>query len=351
MSKKITQIEYVENTNNKFCLLLDLGGSTFRSILMNQDLKIKKNSLEIVKIRSGIGTLQNLVNLVTERIVNNIKNNLSDQRDYFLSVAGPVAEDGRTILQLTNVLPNVLNIALSDLVEKEVGKQTGEKINLSLINDGATGSVAEMVHGSAKGSNHSISLIIGTGIGGTDVIQGDGKVKISRKIFEPGHWVLDGYNNETLCNCGKCGCVETQAGGKYLNKIAQRIYAEHQEEYQDSHLIFNNALERKVNGIELENALNLQDEFANDILKSITKPIAILIRDLLMKYPDLSIVLVGGLAINLDEKYLNSVKNHLIEMFFEKERLDNCIKTGIIPPSITNFIGNMVLLKQEGIKK
>ena len=88
--------------------------------------------------------------------------------------------------------------------------------NVSLINDADAATVAEHRTGALVGTNTSMLITIGTGIGGGVILNG--------KLFsggrgngtEPGHMVL--CNGGRHCTCGIDGCAETYCSATRLVK-------------------------------------------------------------------------------------------------------------------------------------
>ena len=89
-------------------------------------------------------------------------------------------------------------------------------INLPVIidNDANCAALAESVAGAAKGAEHSVTITLGTGVGGGIVI--------NRKIYsgfndaaaELGHIVI--MHDGELCTCGRKGCWEAYASATAL---------------------------------------------------------------------------------------------------------------------------------------
>lgn len=350
MQKVVEKIEYSKNSNlDDFSLLMDIGGTAFRSVLMDRDYRIKPGSLNIQNIYHKLKTQEELADLIANRIIEHIKNG-SKQREYIISLAGDITRDCKTIKFTPNILPGWKDIPMAELVLERVRKITDD-VEFSMMGDGPSGSIAEMTCGAAMDYDHAVGLIVGTGLGGTDAIRENGKVKPGFNIVEPGHYHLDEAHT-FQCNCGKIGCVETQVSGEYMGNIANKMYIENKEKYKDS-MLAEDVAQCYLNGKLLKKALDVGDKFAFDILDKTTNSLSRLTNKLLTEYPDLHIILVGGLSINIGQIYLDSLKKHMVErgLFgYKKEELpeflDKRIKLGIVPQEITNFIGTFSLLKE-----
>lgn len=78
-----------------------------------------------------------------------------------------------------------------------------------LENDSALGGLGEAVYGAGKKENIVGYLAIGTGIGGTRIV--NKRIDFSSKGFEPGHHIM--RPNGRAWPCGQRGCFEAYASG------------------------------------------------------------------------------------------------------------------------------------------
>jgi glucokinase len=79
-----------------------------------------------------------------------------------------------------------------------------------LENDANTAALGEMWTGAGKGASHIICLTIGTGIGGGVIINGNIYHGVNGSAGEVGHITVKEHGGRS-CNCGKKGCLETEA--------------------------------------------------------------------------------------------------------------------------------------------
>lgn len=94
-------------------------------------------------------------------------------------------------------------------------------------NDANVAALAESVSGAARGTNHSVTITLGTGVGGG--------VVINRRIYsgfnhagcEIGHIVVKSGGEP--CTCGRRGCFETVASATGLIRETERAAREHPE--------------------------------------------------------------------------------------------------------------------------
>ena len=132
-----------------------------------------------------------------------------------LGVAGLVTSDGVLVWG-----PNVVgqNIAYRDLLVDRFDRP------VCVDNDANLAALAEARVGAARGYDHSLTLTLGTGIGGGIIL--DGKIFRGASFAgEIGHVIVDVGGPE--CTCGHRGCWETFASGRRLDQMARDEAARH----------------------------------------------------------------------------------------------------------------------------
>ncbi|MFN8373411.1 MAG: ROK family protein [Anaerolineae bacterium] len=78
-------------------------------------------------------------------------------------------------------------------------------------NDAASVAIGEMWCGAARGHRNFVYAAIGTGLGGSAVVNGEVVTGMHGFAMEIGHFPL--VPNGRLCNCGRLGCTETYVSG------------------------------------------------------------------------------------------------------------------------------------------
>jgi glucokinase len=122
-------------------------------------------------------------------------------------------------------MPGVLNSSKDKLVKspnlkkwenKNIVKMFSSKFNcpVFLENDANLAGLGEAHFGAGKNKKIIAYLTIGTGTGGTRII--NGKIDQSFQTFEPGHQIIK-FNGKK-CTCGQKGCFEAYCSGKSFFK-------------------------------------------------------------------------------------------------------------------------------------
>lgn len=105
--------------------------------------------------------------------------------------------------------PNLPGWAGQPLAEK-----LKEKFHCPILleNDAALGGLGETLYGAGKGQDIVMYLTVGTGVGGSQIV--DGKIAPNVHGFEPGHQVIGTQGEEDAC--GALDHLEAYIGGKYI---------------------------------------------------------------------------------------------------------------------------------------
>lgn len=84
-------------------------------------------------------------------------------------------------------------------------------VDIFLSNDADLGGLGEAVFGAGKGFEIIAYLAIGTGFGGTRIV--NNKIDASSQGFEVGHMIIN-FESKIRCGCGQYGCLETYVSGR-----------------------------------------------------------------------------------------------------------------------------------------
>ncbi|KZE46293.1 ROK family transcriptional regulator [Brevibacillus parabrevis] len=166
------------------------------------------------------------------------------------------------------------DVAFAGLIEKELGIKT------VIDNDLKVKILAEYLYGSAKGSNKTALIGIGTGIGSSLIINGEVFRGGSNSAGELGHTTLDPNGN--LCECGKRGCLQT-----YIDENALILEARRVKEVADVREVFVAARDG--------------ERWAKEIVSRTALYIAITINNIVCMYNPDTVILSGDLVENYRE--------------------------------------------------
>ncbi len=98
---------------------------------------------------------------------------------------------------------------------------------LRLSNDADCAALGEMICGGAKGYKNSITVTLGTGVGGGIIIDGKIYCGFNSAGGELGHMMI--RKGGALCNCGRKGCLEAYASATALIQETVKAAEAHPE--------------------------------------------------------------------------------------------------------------------------
>jgi glucokinase len=176
-------------------------------------------------------------------------------------------------------------------------------------NDATLAGLAEYEVGVMKSATSGVFLTLGTGVGGGIIMDHQvisGKHGIGSEV---GHMVVG--ENDTPCNCGRKGCLETFASSTAIIAYTRK----HLRDYPDSllHERSQGNLER-IDGRMIFDAAKEGDVFSLKAVNRVAHYLAIGIMNIIAVIDPEMIVLGGGIA-NAGEFLLERVNEHL-----EKEK-------------------------------
>ncbi|MGG1662387.1 ROK family protein [Brevibacillus sp. NRS-1366] len=192
------------------------------------------------------------------------------------------------IVQLSTTL-GWKDVEFASLVEKEL------QIKTVMDNDLKVKILSEYLYGSAKGSNKTALIGIGTGIGSALIINGEVFRGGSNSAGELGHTTLDPNGN--LCECGKRGCLQTYVDENSLILEARRV-----SDVSDVREVFA--------------AARNNERWAKEIVSRTALYIGITINNIACMYNPDTVILSGDLVENYRE-IVDLVEEHSEQVIWE----------------------------------
>ena len=193
---------------------IDLGGINIKVGLVNDDYEIvAKNSIPTQRTRKAEEIIRDMANLCIKTVLDS-GYLMSDVTH--IGIGSPGTHDivNKTIVYSNNI-ENFVNIQ----IEKELQKFINLPVNLE--NDANSAAYGEMLAGSSKGSENSVVITIGTGIGSGVIINKKIYSGFNHAAAEMGHMVIVAGGKK--CSCGRKGCFEVYASATALKAQTKRI--------------------------------------------------------------------------------------------------------------------------------
>ena len=183
---------------------IDLGGTKIEGILLDDSFNVVERTRIPTQQEKGYKSIINsIVSLVAQ-----LKIKANDNVTIGVSAPGAISKK-------SGLIKNSNTQCLIGMPLKEDLKQALDQ-EIAIENDANCFALAEATLGAAKNHNVVFGVIIGTGVGGGIVINGEIHKGRTYIAGEWGHHTLRVNGNK--CYCGKLGCVETYISGPALEK-------------------------------------------------------------------------------------------------------------------------------------
>ncbi len=196
----------------KFCFGIDVGGTTVKMGLFNQEGDVL-DKWEIVTNKENNG--ENILPDIAKSILAKMEEKNIVKEDVIgagLGVPGPVTSDGR-ILKAANLGWGIFN------VEEALSNLLGIKVKAG--NDANVAALGEMWKGGGRGCENIVMITLGTGVGGGVINEGKIVTGAHGAGGEIGHIHVE-HSETEMCGCGKKGCLEQYASATGVVRMAKK---------------------------------------------------------------------------------------------------------------------------------
>lgn len=192
---------------SQFVIGLDIGGTLIKGGLFDLTGSLLAKASQPTDSEKGLnGFLDSVLTLVDQ-----LSRNLPQRPIIGIGVAG-ILDFSRTILIESPNLQFLNGIALRNLLMHYLSTP------ILLENDANCAALGELWVGSGKELDSFLLYTIGTGIGGGLVLNRKLWTGEKGKAGEFGHMIVN--PNGALCKCGKKGCLEAEASGSAIVRLA-----------------------------------------------------------------------------------------------------------------------------------
>lgn len=295
---------------------VDLGGTNTKIGLCNEEGKILlSSSIKTDSIHGVEDTLERIW-LEIQKQLTEEKLTKEDLSGIGIGIPGPVKN--QSIVGFFANFPWEKNMNLKEKMETLTGIRTLVDNDVNVIAQG------EAIFGAAKGHKSSITVALGTGIGGGIFVDGRLISGMTGAGGEIGHMKL--VPDGKLCGCGQKGCFEAYASATgmirealsrlYVNKL-NALYEKFQGNYE--------TLEAK----DIFEAAAAGDVFSQEIVDYEAEYLAMGIGNLLNIINPEVVVLGGGIAL-AKEQILEPMKQKIRKYALEITLENLEIKTGVL---------------------
>jgi glucokinase len=201
--------------SQKFIIGIDLGGTNLKIALLDLKFSIKhRESLNTRKFSDRAELIAAIVSAVS-RIINNFALNKNDILGVGLGLPGPVDHDKGIVHFFPNI-PGWKEVCLRDLLQKRLG------MKVSIDNDAKLMALAEYRKGKARRFKNVLCITLGTGVGGSIILNGKLYRGTNNAAGEIGHLPINECGPD--CNCGGRACLEAYIGNNRIKEAGRRMF-------------------------------------------------------------------------------------------------------------------------------
>lgn len=268
----------------KYIAGVDIGGTNTKIGILDEegDIIIKK-SIKTLSLDGVEKTMMRIWETICE-LLREKNINIDNLEGIGMGIPGPVKN--QEIVGFFANFPWEKNLNIAEIFKNISGKITKVENDVNVI------ALGEAKHGAGKGSKSSVTIALGTGIGGGICIEGKIISGFSGAGGEVGHMKL--VKDGKLCGCGQRGCFEAYASATGIEREAI------------SRLKVNkiNELYKKLNGqidkLEAKDVFECAkegDKFSLDIVEYESEYLAMGIGNILNLINPEKIILSGGVSL------------------------------------------------------
>lgn len=302
---------------------IDLGGTNIAAGILNDKFEmVAKGSVPTGKDRNYSEIIRDMADISRKLIT---ESGLSVNDIEYIGIGSPgVCDREKGILLYAN------NIRFNDVpMAKEMQKYI--PLPVYLENDANCAALGESLAGAAKDVSDSVTITLGTGIGGGIIINKCIFAGFNGMAGEIGHTVLvlDGE----LCTCGKKGCWEAYASATALIRQT-RAAAEKNPESEINRLV-DGRLDL-INAKTAFDAMRLGDYTGTRVVEQYIRYLAEGIANIIVVLQPEKIVIGGGISKE-GETLLKPLREAVKESLYYKK--DNVPQAEIVAAELGNDAG------------
>ena len=208
--------------SNNYKIGIDLGGTKIEIILI--DIIGREVYRKRIKTPSNYElTVKSITNLVLQA-----EESINDKASIGIGIPGKLSSK-TNFIEYSNSTYLINKPLIYDL-EKSLSRK------IKVQNDANCFALSEFKDGAGKDTKSLFAVILGSGVGGGIIINGELHEGSNSNAGEWGHnrlpWSTDNEINSRICYCGKKGCIETFLSGKGLRdsfyELTQKAFSSEQ---------------------------------------------------------------------------------------------------------------------------
>ncbi len=279
-----------------YYLGIDLGGTNIAAGIVNEQMELVYKTSIPTNAKSGAETVIQRMAEVANKVMEGAKVSVDEVKSIGIGSPGSIDPERGMVIYANNL----------DFYDLPMAEMLGEYFPgkpIYVENDANVAAWAEAKCGAAAGVRDSVTITLGTGVGGGMVIIGKLYSGFNHAGAEMGHIVIK--EGGRPCTCGRKGCWEAYASVTGLIKTTQ----EHMEANLDSMMWKIAGSLDKVNGLTSFDAMRKGDEEAKKVVDEYLHSVATGLVDIInVLQPE--VLCIGGGISKEGDYLLKPIKEH-----------------------------------------
>lgn len=202
---------YGLNPESGYFVGVDVQQKRVMFALVDFNGKIIDSDMSVYKLENTSVALDELCH-----IINSYIEKLPVRKDKILEVGVNVPGRVNSVSGYSYTFFYFNELPLAQLLEDRIG------IPVNLENDSRAMCYGEYMAGSIKGEKNLLFINVNWGLGAGIIM--DGKLYYGKSGFSGEFGHMSVFDNELICQCGKKGCLETEASGYAIRRLLQERY-------------------------------------------------------------------------------------------------------------------------------
>lgn len=262
---------------------IDLGGTNIAVGVCNENYEIIATAKTKTNLPRPCEEICADMDRVTREAVAKAGLTMDDIESIGIGSPGAVNPDTKVVEFANNL--GFFNAPIGAIMRELTGKE------VYIENDANAAAYGEAVAGAAKGTNSSVTITLGTGVGGGIVLNGKVFSGFNHFGAELGHTVI--VKGGRHCSCGRDGCWEAYASASaliYQTKIAMIKHPESEMWVVCNHDI------NAVNGRTAFDAMRMGDPVGKDVVNKYIDYIACGVANMVNIFQPEVLCIGGGIS-------------------------------------------------------
>jgi glucokinase len=286
---------------------VDLGGTSLRALVLdgrNQILSVEKTPIE--QDVSAARLIKDIAACVETSVS---AAGLSWSKVRAVSVGAPGAVDPEH-----GIVYKAPNLGWENV---RLARKLGALLSVPVLveNDVNAGTIGEYVLGAGRGTHNMIGVFVGTGIGGGLVLGGELHEGYRGAAGEIGHMIIE--RNGPRCGCGRRGCVEALASRTAMEREVRQAIRRGAVSVVTQ--IMKERKRTRMTSSIISRALGKNDPLMIQVMKRAQFYLGILVANLVNTLDPEAVVIGGGIAERLGERFVAPIRATAQEYFLRQD--------------------------------